>query len=183
MHARTHELLEHLDAGRRELLAVVDAAPVGDRERAPAAGRWSLANILSHLARTEGQIAAFLQRGLRRLLASGEAPPLPARLPPVLTRFEATSVLDRTQRITAPEFAEPDPEMNAVAALAQLERARERLREVLLAADGRDARGLRQLHQVFGELDFYEWVAFAGYHERRHTEQAREVAEALRQMH
>ena len=39
---------------------------------------------------------------------------------------------------------------------------------------------MRQEHHVFGELDLYQWVLFAGFHERRHTEQLREVAAALR---
>ena len=46
-------------------------------------------------------------------------------------------------------------------------------------ADGKDLRPVRQAHFLFGELDFYQWVAFVGFHERRHTAQLREIAAAL----
>ena len=62
MHAWTEEMLGHLEVGRSELLVVVDAMPVSDHGRCPEARAWSVANVLSHLARTEGQVAALLQK-------------------------------------------------------------------------------------------------------------------------
>ncbi|MFN3241522.1 MAG: DinB family protein [Planctomycetota bacterium] len=180
MHAQTTELLAHLDDGRTDLLAVVDAVPESDRARAPAAGRWSLANLLSHLARTEGQIGAFLQRRLRQALSDGDLPELPPGAASAVASFDAATVLDRSQRIEAPDFAAPDLAMPFAEARSQLDRARQRLQQVVLAADGKDVAAIRERHFVFGELTFYQWVAFAGFHERRHTEQAREVVEALR---
>jgi len=135
---------------------------------------------LAHLARTEGQIAAFLQRRLRQQLSSGELRDLPTAAPSILQNFDRAAVLDRTRRIEAPDFAAPDPSMTAADARTQLDRARQRLQQVLLAADGKDVTAIRQPHHVFGDLTFYQWVAFAGFHEQRHVDQAREVAEALR---
>jgi hypothetical protein len=177
MHAWTHELLQHLDAGRAGLCAALAAIAPGDRERAPGASRWSAANVLSHLARTEGQVAALLQRGVRR--ASAALPAAPSGGAPILERFDGAAVLDRRERAVAPEFAAPDLGMSSVAALAALEGARRRLCFVLLSVDGGDARGVTQAHHWFGELDFYEWVAFAGFHEQRHTAQLLEVSQAF----
>ena len=173
MHARTLELLQHLDLGRRALLEVVDA--IADRDARPAAGRWSATDVLSHLARTEGQIGAFLQRKLRRALADAPLPPAPDR-GPVLATLPVDEVLDRRRKVEAPDFAAPDEQMTFDDAWSALERARERLRQVLLAGDGLDTSSLRQAHHVFGDLTFEQWIAFASLHERRHTEQLRELA-------
>ena len=67
-----------------------------------------------------------------------------------------------------------------VAALGRLERSRARLVDAVVAVDGLDASEVRQAHHVFGELDLYQWVFFAGFHERRHTAQLREISAALR---
>lgn len=170
MHERTTELLRHLDDGRRALRAALDAIPPERRDARPDRGGWSAANILSHLARTEGQVAAFLQRMLRRALADAPLPPAPAA-GPVLASFDADLVLDRTKKVEAPDFATPDVAMAADEAWSALERARARLRQVLLAGDGLDTSSLRQAHFLFGELTFEQWIAFVGLHERRHTAQ------------
>ena len=172
-------MLGHLEVGRSELLVVVDAMPVSDHGRCPEARAWSVANVLSHLARTEGQVAALLQKRSRPLLA-GDEPRRPAGSGAVAGRFDGAPVLDRTTRLEAPAFAAPDPAMTSRAALARLERARARLVDAVVAVDGLDASEVRQVHHVFGELDLYQWVFFAGFHERRHTAQLREIAAALR---
>lgn len=175
MFARTKELLQHLDDAQRELLAAVDTVPVAQREQAPAGGGWSVANVLSHLARTEGQIAALLQRALRQALATAALPPAEDASPVVPTLPEPR-LLDRSERIEAPEFAQPDAAHDVAAALRSLERARSRLREVLLAADGLDTRGIVRAHHALGELTFEQWIAFVGFHQRRHAAQIRSLA-------
>lgn len=179
LHAITRELQQHLDASRRELLAAVAAVPAADHDRRPHTGGWSVANVLAHLARTEGQIAAFLARALRDAEATAPLPPAPAAAGPVLATLDAARLLDRTTRLDAPVFAAPDPDTTAAAATTALERARARLCEVLHAADGRDTAALRRAHHVLGELTFAQWIAFAGYHERRHAAQIRELGATL----
>ena len=179
LHAITQELQQHLDASRRELLAAVAAVPAADRDRTPRDGGWSVANVLAHLARTEGQIAAFLARALRDAEATAPLPPAPAAAGSVLATLDAERLLDRTTRLEAPAFAAPDPATTAATATVALERARARLCAVLHAADGRDTATLRRAHHVLGELTFAQWIAFAGYHERRHTAQVRELGASL----
>ncbi len=179
MHAWTVDLLSHLEAGRAELLVAVSDVPEAARNLCPGDEMWSVANVLSHLARTEGQIAALLQKQLRRHLAGPTGDSAPDASSSVLARFDGAPVLDRRARMAAPDFAAPDLGMTAADATARLERARDRLTQAVLAADGRDVGGVRQDHHVFGELDFYQWVLFAGFHERRHTAQLRELGATL----
>jgi hypothetical protein len=60
MHPRIHELLTYLDAQRALLRSVVEAVPPESRDRPPAAGEWSVANILEHLAIVEQRVGAFI---------------------------------------------------------------------------------------------------------------------------
>jgi hypothetical protein len=46
MHPRTRELLEYLDEQRAVLRAAVDSVPAALREKPPASGRWSVAEII-----------------------------------------------------------------------------------------------------------------------------------------
>lgn len=155
------------------------AVGVSDRARSPSAGQWSVANVLSHLARTEGQVAALLQRRAN-VVPAVERAALPADGEvSIVASFDGAVVLDRRERVQAPEFAQPDLVQSPDAALRGLKRARARLEQVVFMADGKDLRPVRQAHFLFGELDFYQWVAFVGFHERRHTAQLREIAAAL----
>ena len=179
MHRWTTDLLAHLAAGRAELLdAIEDVAPE-DRMRCPSVGRWSVANVLSHLARTEGQVAALLQRQTRSAGSLARAPQLDADAVSVVSTFDGVAVLDRSERVAAPAFAQPDLGQAFEDATNGLVRARARLEQVVVDADSLDMRGVRQQHHLFGVLDFYQWVAFAGFHERRHSQQLREIAAGL----
>ena len=178
MHARTVELLQHLDASARGFLAALAAIPLAQHDCRPGANIWSATNVVSHLARTEGQVAAFLQRALRHALANRSLP-IASATGSVLATIDSTMLLDRTTPREAPEFAKPDVAMTAVEALQELERARARLREVLLAGDGLETTSVRRLHHVLGELDFEQWIAFAGFHQQRHAAQLVELANKL----
>lgn len=178
MHRRTQELLQHLDQSRQELTNALAPIPAAAWNQQPTAGGWSVANVLSHLARTEGQVAAFLHRALRDALAAGPLPAAPDSAD-ILATLDTTRLLDRTTRFEAPAFAAPDPTMPADAAWHALERARARTHDVLLAGDGIDTRGLQRAHHVLGVLSFEQWLAFVGCHERRHAAQIRDLAPRL----
>lgn len=178
MHPRTLEVLQHLDVSAKGFLGALKTIPGSQRDRQPAAKIWSAANVTSHLARTEGQVAAFLQRALRLALASRSLPDISA-MGSVLETIDDVAVLDRETPLEAPEFAMPDFAMTALVALQELERARARTRQVLLAGDGLDTTSIRRTHHVLGELSFEQWIAFVGLHQQRHTAQLYELASKL----
>src|ERR1051326_5285418 len=57
MHPRTNELLTNLESQRAVLREAFERIPSDQRDRRPAADRWSPANIIEHLAIVEGRIA------------------------------------------------------------------------------------------------------------------------------
>lgn len=179
MHPRTHELLQHLDAASAAFRDALAAIPAAQQDVRPAGGGWSAANVASHLARTEGQVAAFLQKALQRALADDALPRATDATPVLAGMAAAPQVLDRTTRIQAPDFAAPDESLTIGDALRAFESARSRTRQVLLAGDGLDTSGLVRAHFELGELTFEQWIAFVGLHQLRHTDQLRELAERL----
>jgi hypothetical protein len=62
MHDCTRRLLSDLEARHAELLAAVEDVPVELRGRRFAAERWSVAEVLEHLATTESRIGGMIRK-------------------------------------------------------------------------------------------------------------------------
>src|SRR6516162_1959244 len=174
--ATIDELIRHLDENRRALRAAVDAVPEPDRRRRPAPDRWSVAEVVEHLAIVEGRVTA-------RLAAAFDAAP-PAALPeghvpqPVDRAF-LDRIGDRTNRFKTGAPSEPRGGIDIEAAWAAATSSREAFRRLLERADGRDVGGIVFPHPFIGPLSFYEWAVFLSGHDARHADQIREIAVEL----
>jgi hypothetical protein len=173
MNELTRRLLSEIDVHRAALREAVQAVPEVLRGRRPSPDRWSVAEVLEHLAVTEAVIA--------RLVADGAAslepgpPPTVAELPaPTLARL-----LDRTGRVEAPERVRPQGTLDAATAWQRLEASRIALRGAVEGAEDRDLTAVQRPHPLLGNLDLYQWVISVGGHEVRHTVQIRETAAEL----
>ena len=176
MHPRTEEILRHLDVNRVVLRAAVDAVPVALRETRPAPDRWSVAEVLEHLGRVE--------EGLTRLLSLRLAEQATALAPEVetssvMSRIEHARIIDRRYRVTAGERVLPRGEIDSPTALASLERARVKLRELVLQYDGVAITAVTHPHPLLGVIDAYQWLIFIGSHEARHADQIHEIGASL----
>ena len=60
LHPRIEELIEFLGAHRRGVYEAVAAVPASLRDRKPAPDRWSVAEVVEHLAIVEQRVAALL---------------------------------------------------------------------------------------------------------------------------
>jgi uncharacterized damage-inducible protein DinB len=174
MHPRTDELLQHITHHRTTLRAALDAVPLELRERAPAAGRWSVAQILEHLAVVEAQIATLLRRGVRTAMAQGPLPPI-ADQTPVLPTIDGALLLDRERRIQAGPNVQPKQSLSADAAWQALTDSRAQLVALLHDLDGKCTDAVQAPHPVLGSLTLHQWFAFTGFHEARHAAQVRSV--------
>lgn len=183
MHPHTAELLDHLRQSRAELRAAWDAVPEALHAVRPGPARWSALEVLHHLALVGGQVAALCRRGLRTAPEGGAGLPPSAAgaVGPALARIDAAALLDRQRRAAAPAAVVPPPDapLEHAELWARLDCALEELCAAVRAADGRDTSGIRAPHPLIGELDFVQWVAFAGLHERRHAGQLREIVREL----
>ena len=179
MHTRTTELLQHLEHHRAILREALDATPEELRGRKPAPERWSVAEVLEHLAIVEQQIGALLQRGLRRAMAGGTLPK-DTDHSPVVPTVDAAQLLDRERRLQARQGVVPSRGLLAGQAWTELATSRAVLRDVVLAADGLVTASIVAPHPFLGELTFHQWIVFVGFHEARHAAQIRATTAALR---
>lgn len=174
VHPRTDELLDHLARQRDVLRQALDAAPIAVRSQRPTPERWSIAEVLEHLAIVERQVTALLRRGVQKAEAAGPLPDDPDTAP-VLPTIDGALLLDRERRVAAGPQVQPKGTLTADAAWQTLADQRRELLELLTRVDGKRTDAVQAPHPVLGALTFQQWIAFLGYHEARHAAQVRAV--------
>jgi uncharacterized protein YndB with AHSA1/START domain len=174
MHPRTREILDHLDRCHTELKDAVAEVPPSLQKTRTAPDRWSVAEIVEHLALVEARIGKLLIPALNEAAAGA----LENETSSVHPMMDVSRVVDRSQRITAGEASQPQAGLDLEDGLATLEERREELRQAVLAADGRALGAVIRPHPRFGDLNLYQWLLFTGAHEARHAAQVREIAAA-----
>lgn len=178
VHPRTHELLDHLTRQRDVLRAALDATAPASRSVRPAPDRWSIAEVLEHLAIVERQVTALLRRGVQKAEATGRLPDDPDTAP-VLPTIDGALLLDRERRVAAGPQVQPKGAVAAEATWQVLAEQRRELLELLAQVDGKRTDAVQAPHPVLGALTFQQWIAFLGYHEARHAAQIRAVMHEL----
>lgn len=175
MHPRTMELVRHLDTNRAQLWVAVDAIAPADRERRPQPDRWSVAEVVEHLAIVESRVTTRLVEAFDLARAAGMTPDEETGSivdPSFLERAH-----DRSRRFKTGEHAEPRGGLTADQAWAKLEASRQAFLDLLERADGLAVSGITAPHPAFGVLTFHQWAVFLGAHDARHAAQIREMAD------
>jgi hypothetical protein len=177
MHPRIEEVLNYLDTERSALRAAVELVPAAARNQSPGPDRWSVAQVLQHLAGVENKIGMAMTKWVADAEASGVGPE--TETSPVINSIPLSLIADRSNRRDAPEEFRPPGDVDAESAWAALERSRAILRAAIVAGDGLALGEVRQPHPVLGPINLYQWALFEGSHEARHTGQVREIAGQL----
>ena len=152
------------------------SVPVDRRTLRPAEGRWSLGEILDHVARVEASYARLLNKRVADARARGDERETDESS--VLGRFNGEMVVDRAQRFAAPAIVLPQVDVSADAAIAALDASRAAVHAALVNANGIALGTLTHPHPVFGILDMYQWAIVLAYHDLRHAAQICEIAHA-----
>ena len=164
------ETLALLEADRRGLLAAAQRLSEADRERRPAEGRWSVAEILEHLASVEHSVAKLIAIRGREPVPPGQAPPVP------LAAERVAGLRMRDRRIDVPDAMRPTGTMTAAAAIEALAVSRAALLDAARAADPVALEHRTYHHRELGRLTLRDWLAFVAHHEARHAAQIDEIA-------
>src|SRR5262245_42875568 len=175
-HPRVQELFAYLNLRRSALREAVDAAPEPPRSQPPEPGRWSVADVLEHLALVEHRFAATLANRLSEARAEGVAEE--RETSPIVGTYDQRPALDRTLKREAPEVVRPHG-LDWKNAWSRLEDARRTFLGVFLSGDGLSLGDVAYVHPRLGTLNLYQWGVWMGAHEGRHTEQVREIAAAF----
>jgi hypothetical protein len=173
-HPRTREVFDYLVTARVHLEDAVRSVPDRARNARPAPDRWCLAEILEHLARVNESITRLIDT---RVAAGREAGlGTDPETTSILWTLDVARLLDRREKMEAPERIVPTGHMSAVAAWSALASADEALQRAVIGADGLALGSIAHPHRFLGPLNLYQWVAFAAAHEFRHAAQIRELA-------
>jgi hypothetical protein len=170
------DLVDHLNRQREVLRSAVARVPAHQREQKPAPDRWSVAEVLEHLAIVEMRVAGLLSAAVHQAPEQANAASAGAA---TMAEQQLNRLVDRSTRRQTSEAGTPSGQFDAQAAWAMLESARQHLLDVLNAARGRDLSEVRRPHPLLGELNGWEWIAFIGGHDARHAAQIDEVGAAL----
>jgi hypothetical protein len=177
MHTHLTDVLSRLDHARAALRGAVDAIPPALQRQRPAPDRWSAAEVVEHLSMVERIFCGRIVTAIAQAQTAGLANEAHGRTPlpdPIEARMK-----DRANKRQAPETAQPSGTLDAAAAWAALESNHATLHAALAGADGLALSQVTLDHPFFGTMTIYQWIELMAAHEGRHTEQVREIADAL----
>lgn len=177
MHPRIEEVLSYLDAERSALREAVEFVSPELRDHAPGPDRWSVAQVLQHLAIIEKRIATGMTKWIADAKASGAGPETGTSS--VMNSLPLQLIADRSKPRDAPEEVRPSGDIDAASAWTSLEQTRAILRAAIINGDGLALSEVVQPHPVLGPINLYQWALFVGSHEIRHTGQVSEIAAQL----
>ncbi len=178
LHPRIHEVLDYLDVHRRHLLDTIASVPAKVRDTRPGEGRWSVAEVVEHLALIEQGIAGLLFRKVADARTNGVG--ADAETSSVVASFDHSDrVIDRSRKIDVPAELRPSGSLNAEAGMRALEKSRTAMAAALRSANGVSLENVTAAHPVLGTMNMYHWMVATALHEDRHAAQIREIGQSL----
>ena len=167
-------IVEFIHGTRQALLASAEGLTPDQANFRPGVERWSIGQLLRHVALTESGIG----RRMEQLAEQARAQALPRRVDELvdLAVFERVRQEAAGKRFQAPERVAPGPELVELpAAMAELASARNRVLGVVPTLEAHDMKDVAFPHPFFGDFNCYQWLYFLGLHEGRHRNQIEAV--------
>lgn len=177
MHPRIAELDEFIGQQRALLTAAVGQIAASRHRDPPGEGRWSVVNVLEHVAIVERRIGKGLGEWIADARANGLAREADAS--PILPTINVDRFVDRSRAIKTTVAGEPTGQVTVDQAMHDLTAARTVVKSAMADGDGYALATVVRPHPVLGPLNVYEWIAFVGGHMCRHAMQIREIGLAL----
>jgi len=128
---------------------------------------WSISQVCQHLVKTEELYLVAIKRGLKSKEDS------------ILENKPVEFLLDRSNKLEAPEIAKPtDEALDYQEIIEKLRFSREKLYEFLHTLEDQSVLSRRQfVHPVFQEMLLIDWIRSLYLHEKRHIKQIQEMKE------
>jgi hypothetical protein len=162
-------------AARTKLKETVSALSEAQLSALPEGEKWSISQIVEHVAMVNDGVV----RICGRLLAKAEAAERPSAGFSVSNDFVEKGAGIAGVKLEAPEIVHPVSGASVKDSLAKLDEcssALELLREKFERFDGTDP---KFPHPYFGDLSAQEWFVLSGAHEGRHIRQIRRILEKI----
>ncbi len=161
--------VKYLEKTRDELIAATKGLSTEQWNFKAGTNRWSIAEIVEHLASTEEMLLQRVQNEVMNAPARAEGEDVKA-----LDEFVRTAIVDRSRKSQAPEPLVPKGRYGSPSdALQQFKANREKTLDYLKKTPGlRDHAADSPLGK---KLDGYQWLIFNSAHTERHLRQLDEV--------
>lgn len=173
MHPKLAAALGRLNDVRHDFHQTIEVLPAALRSQRPAPDRWSVNEVIEHIARVEQLFVSSLVAAVERARTAGLPPEIDE--PVMLSDELKVMVEDRTTPRTAPDHLRPTGSVDAPEGLRTIEAGHARLRDALESAGDLALSRVTHDHRIFGTLNIYQWIDFIVGHERRHLAQVREI--------
>lgn len=165
------EIYQSINESRSRLRTSVEGLTDSELNFRGSPDRWSITEILEHLALVEGQLARLFRVMVAKAEAAQSEPH--AHFSPV--SIEELLAPLRHQKIEAPENARPTGHVSASESLARLEESRAALHSLLPRIEKVNGSSVIYPHPAAGPINLYQWLLFVGAHEDRHLGQIEAV--------
>ena len=164
------KLVQYLTSTRDQVLA--EAGKLSDTQWSfkPAPDRWSVGEVVEHLALAESFIFDQQQKTMAGTAATAEQRAAAPGTDDMLLK----RIPDRTQKANAPEPLQPGKRLGTRAEVLAAFKDRRAKTIDYASKTADDLRG-RVGESPLGPLDGYQWLLFIGAHTERHLGQIREA--------
>jgi hypothetical protein len=166
---KIQELVDTLSSYRQELLNSISGLNEAQLDYRQEGARWSISDIIHHLALTDDANAKLISRMLKQAQALS-LPPDPTPDESVLNSLDGHKDALKA-RVQAPEFVAPRSSLPVEESLARLKASRGKFLESVENLAQYDLSQLSYPHPMLGNLNMYQWILLSGGHERRHSAQ------------
>jgi len=162
-------VLSELHASRKQFLDAISGLTAAQWNFKADDKSWSIAECAEHIALSEDLIFSL---ATKKLMSN---PAEPGRKPEIADETLLKMIVDRSQKMQAPETLRPTHRYTSQEALvAAFQKSRERSLDYV--RDTQDELRLHSAkHPMAGSLDAYQWILLMSAHSERHTLQIEEV--------
>jgi DinB superfamily len=163
--------LQYLESTKKGVLDATKGLSDAQWNFKPAPDRWSVAEVMEHLAAAEDMLRGMTQEQVMK------TPAIPARDPAELKKIDDSVIAmvpDRSHKVDAPEPLRPTNRFGSPAdAQKHFIESRSATEEYLKSTPDLRAHAIDSPMGM--KLDGYEWVLLIAGHSERHTKQMLEV--------
>lgn len=166
------EIYEANDKIREKLKALVSDLSDGAANNLPEGEKWTIAEIVEHLAKVEDGMGKISRRLLTEAQNAGKSSDGRAMLS---EEFKQKLTESRHEKFDAPDRVRPEGNVAISESLKSLDTSRARLYELKPLFEAVDCMDFKFPHPLFGDLTAHEWLALVGGHEMRHISQIKKL--------
>jgi uncharacterized small protein (DUF1192 family) len=166
------EIYEANSKIRGKLIEIVLGLTDEQANALPEGEKWSVANLVEHIAIVENSITRISAKLLGEAQAKGATAGGEAK---ISEDFRQKLAWGKDQKFQAPERVHPSGKLTIAESLAKLDENKYALENLRPLFESVECSDFKFPHPAFGDISAHEWLALIGGHEMRHIRQIENV--------